>query len=736
MARLARAIAPELPIHASTQMTCTDASSVELARELGATRVILARELSLDDIAKVRARHRRRGRGLRPRRALHLVLGAVPHERGDRRAEREPRRVRAGVPAARTSSSSTASSPDTGDRAYLLSPEDLESVRARARARARSACRRSRSRAASRAPSTSRATTRLYRKAIDAAIGDGRRAHRGGAARGAPDLHARLGPGLLPGRRSPAPRRGARLRSSRARGRRASRASSRSAAHVRSWSSSRSISRAATASSSRAASRARARSAAASGPSRSAATTSSARTPATTAHVWLGPDVRARRTSSARRRARTRGACSARARPRWRSRSCASSSRRRARTRLDLADRGARSASRSSSRAARPRAASRASPATRTIEEARSAPLDETALREKLGKLGDSPFELGVARRRAPGGDHRARVVAQSRAAGARRGARRDGGACTHPTTGASYTDLLDARRCRRSAPRPTGGLFVLCRNVEQATAALDAGADGVYLDFLELTGHGRGAALAPRARRASSASRRRGSASRARRRSIATSTSLAPDAILVRGLGALRELSRGDGPAAGAIGDFSLNVTNRLTAAEVLGRGLAAFTPSFDLDAAQLVDLVGASASGVAFGPGPRSIVHHPMALFHMEHCVIAALLSEGRDHRTCGRPCDRHQVSLRDRAGMDHPVEADVGCRNTVFHARPQSAVQLLPAARGGRGRGASASSSCARRRRTSRASSPLTAARSRRPRARTTSGPSSVPTAATAW
>jgi putative protease len=112
-----------------------------------------------------------------------------------------------------------------------------------------------------------------------------------------------------------------------------------------------------------------------------------------------------------------------------------------------------------------------------------------------------------------------------------------------------------------------------------------------------------------------------------------------------------------------------------------VLGRGLAAFTPSFDLDAAQLLDLVGASPSGVAFGPWAEVIVHHPMALFHMEHCVIAALLSEGRDHRTCGRPCDLHQVSLRDRAGMDHPVEADVGCRNTVFHARPQSAVQLLP-------------------------------------------------------
>jgi putative protease len=63
------------------------------------------------------------------------------------------------------------------------------------------------------------------------------------------------------------------------------------------------------------------------------------------------------------------------------------------------------------------------------------------------------------------------------------------------------------------------------------------------------------------------------------------------------------------------------------------------------------------------------------------MEHCVIAALLGDGADYRTCGRPCDRHQLSLRDRAGMDHPVEADVGCRNTVFHAAAQSAADLVP-------------------------------------------------------
>jgi len=73
---------------------------------------------------------------------------------------------------------------------------------------------------------------------------------------------------------------------------------------------------------------------------------------------------------------------------------------------------------------------------------------------------------------------------------------------------------------------------------------------------------------------------------------------------------------------------------------------------------------------------------VHHPMPLFHMEHCVIAALLSTGKDYRDCGRPCEKHEVSLLDRAGMTHPVEADVGCRNTVFHAAAQSAAGLVEA------------------------------------------------------
>lgn len=45
---------PDLPIHASTQMTISNTSGVQLMEKLGLKRVVLARELSLQEIANIR----------------------------------------------------------------------------------------------------------------------------------------------------------------------------------------------------------------------------------------------------------------------------------------------------------------------------------------------------------------------------------------------------------------------------------------------------------------------------------------------------------------------------------------------------------------------------------------------------------------------------------------------------------------------------------------------------------
>ncbi len=52
---LLRQRAPELPLHASTQMSLHSPAGVRLAEELGMARVVLARELSLKEIAAIRA---------------------------------------------------------------------------------------------------------------------------------------------------------------------------------------------------------------------------------------------------------------------------------------------------------------------------------------------------------------------------------------------------------------------------------------------------------------------------------------------------------------------------------------------------------------------------------------------------------------------------------------------------------------------------------------------------------
>ena len=125
VARLARAVAPDLAIHASTQMTCTDASSVELAREVGATRVILARELSLEDIAKVK-----RGTDVEVEVFVHGALCIsysgqclTSEAIGGRSANRGACAQACRLPYELVVDGELQ---DTSDRAYLLSPEDLE----------------------------------------------------------------------------------------------------------------------------------------------------------------------------------------------------------------------------------------------------------------------------------------------------------------------------------------------------------------------------------------------------------------------------------------------------------------------------------------------------------------------------------------------------------------------------------------------------------------------------------
>ena len=145
------------------------------------------------------------------------------------------------------------------------------------------------------------------------------------------------------------------------------------------------------------------------------------------------------------------------------------------------------------------------------------------------------------------------------------------------------------------------------------------------------------------------------------------------PDGVLVRNLGAVQHFSN---HPLRAIGDFSLNVSNPITARMLHELGLELLTISYDLNLSQVLDFVKLTP------PAWLEItLHQHMPMFHMEHCVFCAFMSKGKDYTDCGRPCEQHEVSLRDRVGMLHPLAADVGCRNTLFHGKAQSGARFYP-------------------------------------------------------
>ena len=122
--------------------------------------------------------------------------------------------------------------------------------------------------------------------------------------------------------------------------------------------------------------------------------------------------------------------------------------------------------------------------------------------------------------------------------------------------------------------------------------------------------------------------------------------------------------------------GDFSLNVANPLAADWfITHQQLERVTVSYDLNAEQVAGLLRAAPPEWF-----ELTLHQHMPLFHMEHCVFCAFLSQGTDYTNCGRPCDQHVVKLRDRTGAEHPLKADSGCRNTVFNARAQTGAESL--------------------------------------------------------
>ncbi|MGN6133699.1 MAG: DUF3656 domain-containing U32 family peptidase [Aureliella sp.] len=214
--------------------------------------------------------------------------------------------------------------------------------------------------------------------------------------------------------------------------------------------------------------------------------------------------------------------------------------------------------------------------------------------------------------------------------------------------------------------------LIVLCRSLAQVEQALASGVGELVADFHDLRQYAEAVRLAHQA-----GAQLRVATLRIHKPGedglFSMLAKSGADGWLVRSLAAIDYARRKQIPF---VADFSLNAANPLTAEQLIDWGAQRFTVSYDLNRSQLLQLASYVPSDWM-----EVVIHQHMPMFHMEHCVFCSTLSPGRNKSDCGRPCDRHDVKLRDRVGMEHVLHADIGCRNTLYNAQAQSGAEIVP-------------------------------------------------------
>ena len=317
------------------------------------------------------------------------------------------------------------------------------------------------------------------------------------------------------------------------------------------------------------------------------------------------------------------------------------------------------------------------------LQPAAKRPLDTETLAAQLGRLGDTCYELATLDNQLEGDCHfplsalnqlRRDLVAKLESGG--------GFQPPNPSTiTTTFRDLLpsavDVGRSAVDVP----SLSVLCRNFEQLSAAIEAGVKTIYCDFedprryKEAVSLFKSTILDPRSTIVLATPRILKPGETGYLKLIENA---GPDGLLLRNLAALHHYK--DRGELKKIGDFSLNAANPIAARLLMeNAGLDYLTISYDLNIGQVLDLLRAAPPAWF-----ELTLHQHMPMFHMEHCVFCVFLSKGTTYKDCGRPCEKHVVHLRDRVGQLHRLQADVGCRNTLFNGKAQSGAKFFASLR----------------------------------------------------
>ncbi|WP_333595063.1 DUF3656 domain-containing U32 family peptidase [Anaerospora hongkongensis] len=140
--------------------------------------------------------------------------------------------------------------------------------------------------------------------------------------------------------------------------------------------------------------------------------------------------------------------------------------------------------------------------------------------------------------------------------------------------------------------------------------------------------------------------------------------TELCPDAIGVSNIGTLHMLQEINSPV-NLHGDFSLNVYNSITIDFLAKQGLSSLTLSPELNFTQIENLTARSNTSL------ECIVHGHLTMMISEYCAVGSYL--GQLHTgTCNQACLRGQYWLKDRLDEKFPIVTDQYCRMHILNAK----------------------------------------------------------------
>ncbi|MFZ5626585.1 MAG: DUF3656 domain-containing U32 family peptidase [Bacillota bacterium] len=309
-------------------------------------------------------------------------------------------------------------------------------------------------------------------------------------------------------------------------------------------------------------------------------------------------------------------------------------------------------------------------------QQARKRPLTEEVLWQQLGRLGNTPYQLIGLEARLQGeimvplsllNEARRQAISRLTAARLKPWAR--------PAAPAANWQPLPRQESRNQG-RPL--LTVQVASWSGAEAALAAGADLVYLgaewwrhqrektDWAQLPGTERLWLATPRILQEEEW-----------QGYIPWLEQILqqrpPAGLLVSNLGLLHWL-RARGYQGELVADWPLNAFNQVTVQTLQQLGASRITLSPELTGEQVLEL---AATGLPL----EVLVHGHITMMVSEYCAVGSLLGGRRPGKKCSQPCRQGTYGLKDRLNLVFPLRMDQFCHMHVFNPRELALLDELP-------------------------------------------------------